>query len=387
MQWHRAAMFAPVCTVTYTSAERFLAEKLTRSWEIQPKFIHKGCSVYVVDDRESKKTLAVYVIKSDQRKAACAFTTHHPNDNFTKDASKFAVEMWAFGIGKLITCRHMSRSALVEDTPSNREMITGAIVKLNERILSVAEEEKQKGRNYVERDALVLYCQTGALTEDTTMMSYKELFDYWMKVTAEMLVLIQGTSPVLAKNAIGRSLPMSLLQPFFDYSEDLVALLHVYKRSYNAVDAALLASEAFSEEISKQDAMWALKVKSGLACFQAECKNEEDVSLVLDHLIEKDAACFKLGKANAEARSVVCALFNDASCGATICNKDALEYWTASGFVSFFEEEMRKNIVKDVAPLNCTAEEIEVVKAFSSGLSSIGGVFDLMLEMQTAAVL
>lgn len=381
-------MFAPVCTVTYTSAERFLAEKLLlRSWVVQPKFNHNGCSVYVVDDRESKKTLAVYVIKPDQKKAACAFTTHHPNDNFTQDASKFAVEMWAFGIGKLITCRHMSRSVLVEDTPLNREVITGAIVKLNEKILSVAQEEKEKGRNYVERDPLVLYCQTGALTEDMSAMSYKELFDYWMEITDEMLVLVRGTSPVLAKNAIGRSLPMSLLQPFFDYSEDLVALLHVYKRSYNAVDAALLTSEAFSEEISKHDAMWAMKVKSGLACFQTESKNEADMSLVLDHLIEKDAACFKLGKANADARSVVSALFNDAYCKATICNKDALEYWNASGFMSFFEDEMCKNIVKDVAPSNCTAEEIEVVKAFSSGLSSIGSVFDLMLEMQTAVAM
>jgi len=328
--------------------------------------------VFAVGNADTSKTMAVYAPGSEG-KLACLFTTGHFNDNFTVDEKGLAVEVWVFGIGKLMVGREQAESKWAVESEENYRAIASSVLAFMEGIKSVAEKERAKGRSYVDSDPLYLLSIAKDYEKDMEGLSYRDLKSYWFATTLGMLELLMKTSPRMAKEAVGRKVPVDLLSPFFEHSVDLVALLHAYKHMYGVAETCVFVSEAFSEEVSRDDANWALKFASGLSSFDVQ--SGEDQSKLLCYVNARGAAEKMLGRANAKARDLTKAIFKDPSF--RIAPEASLAYFDKCGYLDFFKENVGYSLAA-LAP-RMSGEEVALVNAFAEGMFGIHDIFRAMV--------
>lgn len=333
---------APVSrTFSFASPQVIVAESLVAcGWKVDVSKTYKCSEYYVVKDSNGK-TLAIYVRNLVTDNTCCLFTTGHFNDNFTPDnKTNTSPENWIFGIGKMIVCRHEVNEKLSEASDENMAILKPNIDDILTEILKVAEKDKAKGKTYVDHDPLVAFAKSFEV-KSTSSMSYKEVFDYWMSTTGDILNLIPYTSARIAKEAVGRKLPFSMLGPFGEHSETLTALIHAYLSTFSFEKAVLLLFKGGCEEISKDDDIWAKKTKLGLGCFDVE---NEDTKLVQQELLEYAAgfseAQKKLGKAIANTSAMVRKMFESPGSSLIVKNDAFVSYFEECGYFRFFEEKM-----------------------------------------------
>jgi len=344
-----------------------------KNWRILRKLDE---NTFVISNAVTHKVIAVYSISS-LGIVKNAFTTHHFNDNFTLDSRNFAVENWAFGIGKLIIARYEATQLWNNELVQTRESLLKNLLTMENEVIKIGESMGAPS------DVLVQYCR-GVLEEskmyEFDSMTTKDLYFYWQTKADMILRLIPNTLPRIAKEGIGRKVPGDLIQPFFNFSKDIVAYLHAYKHSYDFSETAIFLCENMAEEVSKKDDIWAIAINhdgGSLQYFRELDQDEDKRQLVLQHLASNDSAQKKLGQALHISRNFLC---NTLLMKPTEQDKEASVYLTKCGFFDFFEKTNRVSLCN--LKMQHSNREKDMFNEILSGNVTIRAIFDEILLLQ-----